>query len=351
MTDFKRMIGLLKKSKGLKDKDLEEEEVIRHSSRTPTELYINLGMLNDKFSEKKYSLTEKIDLLRKNFTDEEIDSLLEDMDIEMNLFFSDEVDALSRINYRVRSLENSGKESDFGLLVRKADFYKAKKRSYDKTMYEAFMMDLWSNILGFYSNITKLNLSAPSFNDIDYVPENGMSNIFMTYCKGKGLNKIWNSNKGKVYLFDKNIRVVDLVGFYLGALNCIKQKENLLHGDYDLRHVLLNIRKIDHGLSVIDFEKSRKSNIDEVIEENEEFEKKLFNRFNKRSVKENYLNGFKYASNKSICVDNVAGKIYPVTLKTFKEKILKYVEKHRNSNGKKYNDVDFDIINTKVIYK
>ncbi len=136
---------------------------------------------------------------------------------------------------------------------------KNKKRKFDNAVYESFMLDLWNNILDIYSEENEMELIAPESKDLIYDFEDSNSTLIMDYCPGKPLKKVSNGKSNKSNFLNYDVNKPEIASYYVGVLDKIKESEELLHTDYDGRHVLFYDNQVNgrRSLSVIDVENSR----------------------------------------------------------------------------------------------
>ncbi len=113
---------------------------------------------------------------------------------------------------------------------------KSKDRIDIKQVWEFLSLDLWNSMLRGYSSYFDLNITAPKPLKIEsdslfMSRETGtigdMSHLYCTQDSIMGIPGIGDMPIGGAF------------AFHLGALAHIKSAENIVHGDYLLRHILL----------------------------------------------------------------------------------------------------------------
>lgn len=115
-------------------------------------------------------------------------------------------------------------------------FSKIKKRIDLKQIWEYLMLDLWRNLLHYYSQSLQITLKAP----VPVVLENdSLVMSFNTGSIGDYLHKDFDSAL-KVALPFGTLTLYQAFALHLGALAHIKEAEELKHNDYQLRHVLFD---------------------------------------------------------------------------------------------------------------
>lgn len=115
-------------------------------------------------------------------------------------------------------------------------FSKTKERKSVMQIWEFLMLDLWSHILRHYSNTHQITLSAPQ----SYILKE--ETLLMAYELGTIGTKLAQDYKSnyQVPLPFGNLRLYHAFALHLGSLAHIKETEELLHGDYKLRHLLFD---------------------------------------------------------------------------------------------------------------
>ena len=142
--------------------------------------------------------------------------------------------------------------SDSGILK------KIKKRSPEKTLYEFLALRVWHDIMKAYSGANNLTFRAPEPLGVCDLDQESPG-LYMSYLNGYELQKM-GALKRTTPVIIKGQRdplpLFPACALHLGALNRIKEREGLLHSDYDTRHVTFStISQISIG--VVDVENSR----------------------------------------------------------------------------------------------
>lgn len=188
---------------------------------------------------------------------------------------------------------------------------KTKRRTLDKTLYEAYMVAFWNLMLDTYAQDQDIQLCAPTLLEFCYESEPnqlGYGTVRQMQMKGESLNAIQNT-KEKIEFMNESFRVGSVIGYLAGALTKIKDVERVLHRDYNLRHLLFD--KGSTMLAPIDVENSRRMKKPwDVIEENDTLKGQILARFNHKEAAK--LFEYSYEKIKSIdCADQImkaAGK-------------------------------------------
>lgn len=146
--------------------------------------------------------------------------------------------------------------SDVTLAAAGGVISKTKRRSLDKTIYEFLSMQVWHNLLNLYSYVNHLDFQAPK--PLGISEDNGTHTLHMSYVPGhriKGLNAFKRNTSVRIQGLENPLSLYSACALHLGALNRIKEQEEIKHGDYDGRHVLFNpLERVFMG--VIDVENS-----------------------------------------------------------------------------------------------
>lgn len=119
-------------------------------------------------------------------------------------------------------------------------FMKKKDRAEVRQIWEYLMLDLWSHILRYYSQVGQITLRAPWACKIEG------DSLYMSYNSGSigdCLHKDFDSDLLVPFSFgDRSL--FHAFALHLGALAHIKEAEEIKHGDYCLRHVLFDPGKL-----------------------------------------------------------------------------------------------------------
>lgn len=223
---------------------------------------------------------------------------------------------------------------------------KKKDRSFNGTVYECFVSHWWHRMLTHYEK-QKSHIKTPLCKGFKYSRFEGKT--FFEYICGINSNNIPTKKDQKIVLelrSDNSNEVVDskviragsLIASLAGTLNKIKESENILHGDYSLRHMIIGFSKFkdmedlyDFDMYIVDLENSRKGTLSEVKKENDNLCEQLFRRFNTKEAQKMYEQGYDRIEGM-----NIFDKAYKDTLRLFKEKSDK--------------PIDFDIYEGKVLF-
>jgi hypothetical protein len=117
-----------------------------------------------------------------------------------------------------------------------------------------FNVGIWKELLDTYSNEYKkyrISLSAPEPYDI--LDPLGIS---MEFIPGTRVKAIESSRRNQTSIYGGRVRTLYAASLFAGALSKVKEEENLLHGDYKLRHLIFSPKA--PTLYVIDLERSRR---------------------------------------------------------------------------------------------
>ncbi|MBW2985654.1 hypothetical protein KY313_03310 [Candidatus Woesearchaeota archaeon] len=222
------------------------------------------------------------------------------------------------------------RSSEIFLYPEEGKIVKDKNRTRKKTIYEAFMMDLWSNIFKEYNKAQDMRFNAPVSRGITFKNTDLTTYLLMDFCKGVPIKKLRNLGERKTRFNGKDISLSSLVMYHLGGLQAIKEHEGLFHSDYDQRHVFFYQDKFGSRkpqLSVIDVENSRlrSNNLDlgslinnPVISENEGFYELITTMFPGHEEKDFYEIGYEKMPSLG-----VADSLVDKTRKAFDKKFLK----------------------------
>ena len=116
---------------------------------------------------------------------------------------------------------------------------KEKTRGQIKQVWEFLMMDYWKGLLGRYSQACNITMTSPKpfwlegnklymSREIGYISNKMHSHLALT------------RQAAPVTSVGEPLEISDSFALHLGALSRIKARENLFHGDYQLRHILFN---------------------------------------------------------------------------------------------------------------
>lgn len=127
---------------------------------------------------------------------------------------------------------------------------KTKRRKGTKRDFEFYNLAFWGDLFKIYHEETGSEIYSP----LPYISEG--RDVVMQYVSGIDLDRLFSSGS----VDSKNVlKILENVG----KLFKIKENEDLLHNDFDLRHILIN-----GGLYVIDLENAQYGN-GEVKKENQ----------------------------------------------------------------------------------
>jgi len=155
---------------------------------------------------------------------------------------------------------------------------KEKKRAPEKAIYEFLSLRVWNKLMEEYSRANELSFRAPlpvGLTNLD----SGNPVVFMEFLNGYEIKKL-NTLKRNTPVYIKGqklpLPLYAACALHLGALNRIKEEENLFHSDYDSRHIIFSpVRNV--SISVVDVENSRKDEPDLIKQES----RKIFSQFQK----------------------------------------------------------------------
>ena len=183
------------------------------------------------------------------------------------------------------------KSSQITIFPDQAIIAKTKARTLDKTLYEAFMLQFWNELLAEYEKEHSVQVRAPALIGLEYSSDLkglGDGTIYQTKAQGKPLATIGNA-KRYVEFNGEKVRVGTAIAYLAGFLKAIKSGEQLVHRDLKtLRHLLFDEQ--DPTLTVVDFENSCFGNPDE---EHCALEKVLLETLNHRRARLAYEGGQK----------------------------------------------------------
>lgn len=149
------------------------------------------------------------------------------------------------------------KSSDIELAANSGVIKKVKKRRKEKTFYEYASLAIWNELLNRYSQQGDLNFNAPKpLGFVDFEDES--QGILMSFIPGyeiKKLNILKRSTpvrfKGQRY----PVPLYPACSLHLGALNQIKENEEIVHNDYAPRHIIFSPSE-EVYIGVVDVENS-----------------------------------------------------------------------------------------------
>jgi hypothetical protein len=154
---------------------------------------------------------------------------------------------------------------------------KSKERTVQKALYEFLSLELWHDLLNAYSDVNPLRFRAPKPFGIG-VSDGQRTDLYMSFLNGYAMKRLCAMKRttpvaipGQKY----PLPLYAACALHLGALNRIKEEEELYHSDYDTRHVLFSpVSKV--GISVIDVENTRKEPSEDLVLGESERVLKLF---------------------------------------------------------------------------
>jgi hypothetical protein len=149
------------------------------------------------------------------------------------------------------------KSSQIKLSPKEGIIIKTKRRNPNKVIYEFLSLEVWSRLLADYSIFCNLQFSSPSALGYDSLSSES-PNLYMSFLNGipfKKLGQFKSNEQVFVPRFGEKVGLFEAAAFYLGALNEIKEKESLLHSDYDDRHLHLNLA--NPSIGIVDVENSK----------------------------------------------------------------------------------------------
>lgn len=119
---------------------------------------------------------------------------------------------------------------------------KIKKRIGRKRDSEFYNLAFWNELLNLYNSKTGCEINAPE-------PYRSQGDeLIMKYVHGMDIDRLFNP----LTIAKKDLETIIT---NIGQLEKIKENENLLHTDFDLRHILVN-----GGLYIIDLENAKYGN-------------------------------------------------------------------------------------------
>lgn len=134
---------------------------------------------------------------------------------------------------------------------------KVKQRNINTRNDEFYRLSFCENLFKKYNSSFETSFYSPS--PICAIDEE----LIMKYEQGIELDRLLKSKTTSDQDLEKII-------FQLGQLFALKENEGIYHGDFDLRHLLIN-----NGISLIDLEKLETKEFEKSRYENEEFENRI----------------------------------------------------------------------------
>jgi hypothetical protein len=205
---------------------------------------------------------------------------------------------------------------------------KIKKRNPQKAIYEFLALEIWHDLLASYSDPSGLQFRAPK--PIGVANLDGESpEVFMEFINGyelKRLGQLKRTTPVQIRGQKFPLPLYAACALHLGALNRIKEHEELYHEDYDDRHVLFSpIENVSMG--VIDVENSRNEPLASIQSESKQIYDAFFSKVSSEKDRQALHSWYEQGTN--ILVPGLTEKRLPAILETV---------------GKKY-DIDLDFTN------
>ncbi len=151
------------------------------------------------------------------------------------------------------------KSSKIALASSSGVILKRKRRTPEKALYEFLSLDIWNKVLEEYSKVNDISFKAPKPIALLKLSSEEPA-ILMSFLNGYELQKL-NSMKRTTPVAVRNqkypIPLYPACALHLGALNRLKEQENLYHSDYSNRHIIFS-PVMDVSVGVVDVENSRK---------------------------------------------------------------------------------------------
>jgi len=115
-------------------------------------------------------------------------------------------------------------------------FCKTKERVDIKQAWEYLMLDLWSHLLRYYSQVSQITLKAPQSFKLEG------SSLYMAYHMGTIGDHLHKDFKPtlEIPLRFGEATLYQALALHLGAMAHIKESEEISHGDYRLRHFIFD---------------------------------------------------------------------------------------------------------------
>jgi len=178
----------------------------------------------------------------------------------------------------IRYDEEKKKSSEISLATSSGIIKKSKRRSPGKAIYEFLCLEVWHDLLENYSlaadNLRFMSPKPLGVTDLD-LEKPAVLMEFMPGYSLKRLGSMKRSTPVKIKGQTFPLPVYPACALHLGALDRIKEEEDLLHGDYAARHVMFSPLE-NVGIGVIDVENSRVEPVTELIDAERDF---IFGRF------------------------------------------------------------------------
>ncbi|MFW5847278.1 MAG: hypothetical protein ACOCUU_03925, partial [Nanoarchaeota archaeon] len=134
---------------------------------------------------------------------------------------------------------------------------KTKKRSPHKTLYEYLALKIWEEILKQYSDVNDLDVRSPKVMGLGNLNADETS-LYMEFLNGYELQNLSQLKRTTPVIIDDQETPLPLYpacALHLGFLDAIKEAEQLLHSDYDSRHVIFTPSG-KTSIGVVDLENS-----------------------------------------------------------------------------------------------
>jgi len=122
-------------------------------------------------------------------------------------------------------------------------FIKVKERAEVKLLWEFIMLDAWQKLLQKYSENAESKIGSPEPIKVeDNRKGNGYNMLFMTFCPGLIVSQLSRTmpTHDVAHVDQTMISIYLSIAYHLGRLAHIKDSEELLHGDYALRHLIFD---------------------------------------------------------------------------------------------------------------
>ncbi|HTY14014.1 MAG TPA: hypothetical protein VMD02_07520 [Candidatus Omnitrophota bacterium] len=120
-------------------------------------------------------------------------------------------------------------------------FLKLKDRTEIRLLWEYVMLSTWDRLLNAHSQGTRQLIGAPTPIKVEKNRgETGYYTLLMTFCPGMIVQRV-NQHSRDIAIAhsgDETVPVFLSIAYYLGRLAAIKEIEELIHGDYALRHLI-----------------------------------------------------------------------------------------------------------------
>ena len=190
---------------------------------------------------------------------------------------------------------------------------KNKKRTLDRTLYEAYATLFFSELLARYSDFLPqdLTLYSPESLKLEYGVEGREdsldSRLYQFFCPGIPLGRV-NNVKARTSKVEGNpVRKAERAIYLAGLFSKILAREGIVHGDPQLRHAFLMPEKVflpyidregrlstrlsNEGLAVIDCEGARIQGpySEDVMAEIEKFKGRVYRKFGSLKTVEEFF--------------------------------------------------------------